>query len=144
MSSQPVVRPTDASSHPQNSRAQDQPTGASLPPSTDVAPTRPAVHAKYLPRTAEPHVEESKLEQASLDNPEPCSAPSLEFRRGTRSRRPPDRYGEWDLNSSNDADIDIYFIWSFRLVVFTIIRDFITSLGGEECDSRNPDPTGPV
>ena len=110
MSSQPVVRPTDTSSHPHNSRAQDQPTGASLPPSTDIAPTTPAVHAKNLPRTAYPHVEESKLRQASLDNPEPCSAPSLEFRRGTRSRRPPDRYGEWDMNPSDDADIDIYFV----------------------------------
>ena len=110
MSSQPVLRPIETSSHTQNSRAQDQPTGASLPPSTDVAPTIPAVHAKNLPRTAEPHVEESKLGQASLDNPEPCSAPSLEFRRGTRSRRPPDRYEEWDLNSSDDADIHMYFV----------------------------------
>ena len=107
MSSQPLVRPTDISSYPQNSRQQEPP---SLPPSTDVAPTAPAVHAKNLPRTAEPHVEENKSGQASLDNPEACSAPSLEFRRGTKSRRPPDRYGEWDMNPSDDADIDIYFV----------------------------------
>ena len=55
-------------------------------------------------------MEESKLRQASLDNPEPCSAPSLEVRRGTRSRRPPDRYGDWDMNPSDDANIDIYFV----------------------------------
>ena len=55
-------------------------------------------------------MKESELGQASLDNPEPCSAPSLEFRRGTRSRRSPDRCGEWDLNPSDDADIDIYFV----------------------------------
>ena len=109
MSSQPEVRLTGTSSHPQNSRAQDQPTGASLPPSTDVASTTPAVHAKNLPRTAEPPCGGEQIGSRKFRQ-EPCSAPSLEIRRRTRSRRPPDRYGEWDLNPSDDANIDIYFI----------------------------------
>lgn len=110
MVSQPTLSSNDTSSHPQTSSAQEQPTAAPLSPSTDVTPTTPAVHKDNPPRNPETRVEESDVGQPSSDNPKPCSVPSLEFRRGTRPRRPPDRYGEWDLSPSENSDIDIYFV----------------------------------
>ena len=107
--SQPALSSSNTSSHPQTSCPQEQPTGASLSHSTDVAPTKPAVQGDSLPRNLKTHVEESR--QASSDNPKLCSAPSLELHRGTRQHRPLDRYdGEWDLTPSDDADIDILCI----------------------------------
>ena len=80
MVAQPALSSNDTSFYPQTSRAQEQPTAAPLPPSTDVTLTTPAVHEDSPPRNPETHVEESNLGQASSDNPEPCSVPSLEFR----------------------------------------------------------------
>ena len=40
--------------------------------------------------------------------PESCPALPLELRRGERSRRPPQRYGDWEPNPMDD-DVDVYF-----------------------------------
>ena len=54
-----------------------------------------------------PSVPPAHLKKGTV--PESCPALPLELRRGERSRRPPQRYGDWEPNPTDD-DVDVYFI----------------------------------
>lgn len=71
--------------------SQNTQTRASLGPRNNIAP---------------PSVPTAHLEKGSV--PESCPTLPLELRRDERSRRLPQRYGDWALNPSDD-DSDVYF-----------------------------------
>ena len=54
-----------------------------------------------------PSVPPAHLKKGTV--PESCPALPLELRRGERSRRPSQRYGDWEPNPTDD-DVDVYFI----------------------------------
>ena len=107
----PMPHQTENSAEPEGILTEEQQTLASPPRRADTAmPATPPATPEDPPSNAESREEEEdrSTDRECLSNSEPCAKPHSENCRETRVRRPPDRYGDWELNF--DADVDIYFV----------------------------------
>ena len=112
----PVPRPLENASVPEVSCSDGQPARTLVLPSSDIFSPMPASSIEIpsiQAKSCAGRTDRSDRESLDDSEPEPGPAPFSSLRRGIRSRRPPDRYGEWELNPAfedDDEDAGIYFL----------------------------------